>query len=192
MGNDRPDLKTVWSTQDVEGFSMPLDEIRAKSAKFQKRVRNRNRREYIAALFVVVVFACYAVFLPGLIVKIGCGLVIAGTLFVAWQLHRRTSMDTPPLGESVVEYVAFHRSELVRQRDALKSVAAWYLAPLVPGLAVFMYGIFSLVPIRASAVWGLVLSLAIVVAVFAGVWRLNRWAAARMQKQIDALDRKDA
>src|SRR5471030_3451406 len=59
MENERPDdLKNVWQNQTVEANQMSLDELRRKAGKFQKRIRNRNLREYAASVVVVAVF-CY-------------------------------------------------------------------------------------------------------------------------------------
>ena len=48
MAND--DLLRVWQDQPVENAPMPLEEIRRKARQFESTIRNRNRREYLAAL----------------------------------------------------------------------------------------------------------------------------------------------
>ncbi len=189
MASDGRDARNVWSAQETEGFAMPIEEIRARSTKLQSKVRHRNAWEYAAALVVVAAFGCYAWFLPGLLLKTGSVLVILGTMVVVWQLHWRASAETPPLGDSVMEHLAFQRRELARQRDALRSVALWYLGPFVPGFTLFLLGLYQRVPPNHAVPAALHATIGLSVAVFVGVWVLNRWGAARIQKQIDALDR---
>ena len=61
MANELPpdDLKNLWQGQNVEATRMTLEEIRQKAAKFQKRIRNRNLREYAAAVVVFGWFGFY-------------------------------------------------------------------------------------------------------------------------------------
>lgn len=190
MTTDRPssDIKKIWSTQATEGFTMSLDEIRARSTKLQRMVGNRNLREYLAAIFVIILFGFYAWIFPSLLMKAGSVLIMLGTLVVVWQLHKRGSAQSTPLGVSVHEHIAFHRSELIRQRDALRSVPIWYLAPFVPGLVVFLLGL----SLRAPATWLAFLTMGasagFCALIFGLVWWLNKWAASQLQKQIDALE----
>jgi hypothetical protein len=117
------------------------------------------------------------------VTRLGAALVVAGTLVVMWQLNRRASSRVVPadLGGACLQ---FQRDELVRQRDALRSVWLWYLVPLLPGLVVFMWGMQ-----RGSAhhpfemlVDGFMLAVFVTIAV------INRRAAAKLQRQIDILD----
>ena len=80
--------------------------------------------------------------------------------------------------------MAFLRSELVRQRDALRNVHFWYLGPLVP----------AMVLISAARIVGHPWSwnLAFPEGAWAGfvflLWWVNRRGARLLQRQIDALD----
>jgi hypothetical protein len=109
-------------------------------------------------------------------------LVVLGTLVVMWQLHRRAASRAVPkdFGASGLQ---FQRTELARQCDALRSVWLWYLAPLVPGFAVFMWGRQG----RSAKPAYLLVDLTML-AVFAAIAWINRWGAAKLQRQIDALD----
>jgi hypothetical protein len=177
----------MWTAQPTEGFVLPLDQLHAQAAKLHRTVQRRNLIEYIAAVFVIAAFSMYVFILPGVLFKVGSLLVIGGTLFVVWQLHRRATAEPLPLGVPLAELVAFHRRELIRQRDALRSVATWYLAPFVPGMTLFIAGFAFAAPLGRLAVPVALMMAAICAAVFAGVWRLNVWGASLLQKRIDAL-----
>jgi hypothetical protein len=189
MSNERPSLQQIWNTQTTEGFAMPLDEIRAKSVTFQRRIRNRNIREYAAFFVVAIVFAHLVLTLPGLATKAGCVLVILGASYALWQLHRRAAAALPPETGSLMDVVAFHRGELIRQRDALQSITRWYLAPLVPGFAVFLYGLHLHIPSSQAAIFAPLAMAGVILVTFGLIRRLNRLAAQALQQSIDALDR---
>ena len=77
----------------------------------------------------------------------------------------------------------FTRSELVRQRDLLRSVWWWYLLPFVPGMLLIPVGYWLEGP-----GWVL-LALGIFVAVaFVGIGLLNQRVAHKLQRRIDDLD----
>ena len=73
-----------------------------------------------------------------------------------------------------------------RQRDVVKNVWRWYLAPLVPGFVV--YTVAYALAFRRPASWaGLALLDVIIAAVFFGVWKMNMRAARCLQRKIDEL-----
>jgi hypothetical protein len=183
-----PDIRNLWREQKTEE-SVTLDDIRRRATKFQKRIRDRNLVEYIAAAFVVVLFGLYVWLLAGMLVKIGSALCIVGSLFVVWQLHRRASAE--PVPDAAL--LDFHRRALVRQRDALRSVWLWYLAPFVPGVALMILGRWF----QSHASWRtlardhevILMAAAVVFLIFLAVWLLNVAAAAKLDRRIDDLDR---
>lgn len=46
-----------------------------------------------------------------------------------------------------------HGAELVRQRDALRSAWLWYIGPLLPGLALFLWGRQQELATPAAQAW---------------------------------------
>jgi hypothetical protein len=187
------DIKKLWRNQKTEDDTVTLDDIRKRAAKFQSRIHRRNLREYFAAAIVVVVFGLYAWIFPGWMMKTGSVLSIAAALFVSWQIHKRASAYTPPQDSSAMSLLEFHRQELVRQRDALKSVWLWYLAPCVPGMVLIVLGRYLQFHAQGRTLaWDhqiIILCAIIVVMVLGLVWLLNAWVAEKLQRQIDEFDR---
>ena len=183
------DPQTLWQSQPREYDPMTLAEIREKARKFQAKLRRRNTIEYVACVVVILLF------LPGLLhsgswmMQAGCGLNMAAAVFVGWQLHVRGSARAAPDGDHAM--VDFHRRELIRQRDALRSVGVWYLAPMIPGMVLLMLGRWfqSHAPGRSIAVDHLAIALsgAIAALVFSGIWLLNQRGADRLQRLIEEL-----
>ena len=140
----------------------------------------------------VLVFGFYAWVLPGWMIKAGSLLVMMGTPWIVWQLSRRACAASLPESSGMV-LLEFHRQELLRQRNAAKSVAWWYIAPVIPGVVMMTLGrYFQFHAPGRTLAWDhqiVILCFAIVALTFAIVWLLNAWAAERPQRRIDELDK---
>lgn len=176
------DARLLWREQAVAALQpLPADALAAQAHRLQHTVGRRNRRETVAAALVAVVFLGYAWFFPYWLTKLGALLNVAGVGVMLWQLRRRASAQPPPeaLAASLLQ---FHRAELARQRDALRSAWRWYVAPLVPGLVLFLCGRQI-----ENGQWRPGVFVATVAVLAAIVW-INRRAANRLQREIDDLD----
>lgn len=171
---------------------MSLADIHTRAERFQLRIRTRNWIEYAAAGFVVAFFGWMAATVPEPIVQIGAVLIVLGALYVCWKLHqlgRAASGDEMNAGAQ--SWAAFHRAELTRQSDALRTVWRWYLAPFVPGMLVFLAGV-SFTPANpaplAARLTVFLVGLALMGAMFAAIAWLNAQAVKRLDAEIAALD----
>jgi hypothetical protein len=182
-------LQSLWKSQKQEDFSMSLADIHARAERFQTRIRVRNWIEYAAAAFVIAAFGYFALTMPDWLVRAGAALIMAGALYVAWKLN---AIARAGAKDDAASWADFHRAELVRQRDALRSVWRWYLGPFVPGMVVFLAGVAfapdAAAPLAAKA-GVFALGIAVIGAIFWLVAQLNVRAAAALDKEIAALDR---
>jgi len=192
------DLLNAWQQLPGEPPRFTPEELRGRISKFERTILRRNLREYFAAAFVLAVFAYYAWIFPTLLLRIGCGLLIVGTAYVITQLHRRASTRPVPVDMGLQNCLDFQRSQLANQRDALNAVWSWYLLPFVPGMAVFLIGLFQFTkniteaagkPFHAgAALLGFAIVTGCVTAIFILIGMLNHRAARKLQLQIDDLD----
>ena len=189
------DVRSLWKTQQVEPLQISLAELHKKARKLEKRVLWRNLREYAASAVVIACFGYYIWEFPAPMVRFGCGLVIAGTLLVVYTLHRSGAARTVPAETAFRSCLDFHRRELERQRDLQRGVCTWYLLPFVPGLAVFLLGLFRWTmeqPNAPAHACLIMITFGLTVAgcalVFIAVGKLNQWAVRKLQREIDALD----
>lgn len=176
-------LKALWQTQEEEGPVMAIEDIRRHADTFGAQVRRRNLTEYVAGAVVIVLFGGFAVVAKDAMLRASGVAIVLGCALVMWLMWRRASAGAAPADAAAADLMAFHKGELARQRDMLAWVPVWYLGPLVPGMALFYWGIARLGPVKAS-LW---IAMAVSVAVFAGVAALNLWAARGIQRQIDEL-----
>jgi hypothetical protein len=186
------DLKQLWKSQPAETAAFSTNELRARALAFQRRITRRNLLEYAAGAAVIAWYCVRFWLHPSLLVRTGCVLVVLGVGVVLYQLHRRLGSRTPPPENLGMPSLAFHRAELVRQRDGLRDAWLWYVAPFVPGMAVVMWGLETELAGPQSAWRGAVIPLAILALAAVGVAWLNRRAANQLQVEIDALDRQAA
>lgn len=176
----------IWQSQPVEGMKVSADVIRLRATKFERKISRRNLRETIAGLLVIVFFGyCFAT-THQIALRTTWGLFIAGMILVLINLRRQASARTVPPEMGGTSCVEFFRSELEHQRDALRNVWKWYLAPVVPGYVALNVA-FALGFGYAGLDRLVVLDL-FFVAVFVGIWWLNQHAARRLQRTIDELE----
>jgi len=187
MQND--EICNLWQAQGSGPAPLTLEELRRKGGKFRSQIARRNLREYVVTALMMPYFAYFAWTsrLPAM--RMGNGLMMAGLLYMAYQLHRRAAAGEAPAEMAWKTCVAFHRAELERQRDALGGVWKWYLGPLVPGLATIL-GAGCMAGFQRSTLAGMVALAASGVVALGMAWigRLNMRTAAGIQRQIDALD----
>jgi len=187
------DLRSLWQTMPTTPVAITADEMRMRATAFQRQVRQRNLVEYVAAAFVTVIFGWYATFpIPATPLWPAANImIIAGVVVVVLNLHCLARATTLPDNTTAANLIDFQRRELIRQRDALKSVWLWYIGPMVPGLIVWFIavgvGMPGLAPVRALI--GLGGAAVVSLLVFGLIILLNLLGASRLQRMIDDIDR---
>lgn len=183
-------IKQAWQDSVTEASLPPIETIRAGADLFYRKVRRRNLIEYAACAVCVVCFSYYVFWLPLVTARIGAALIVIGTLFAAWQLHRRAPAVAPPEAAGDTSILAHTRAQLVRQRDALASIFSWYMLPFAPGLLVMAFApIIEGRPMfpgqDARGPW---IATAVTAALFGFLWWLNRVGARKLQRRIEEID----
>lgn len=177
-------VQEIWQNQPSERVHMSAEAIRKRATKFERRMWRRNLRESIAAAVVIVGFSYFFVTTHEVPYRITWALFIAGMIWVIVQLYRKGAPKSMPADIGRATCLEFFRSELERQRDLIKDVWTWYLAPMVPGYVTLNV---AFVVTRPSKWPALVLMDLFFVAMFIGVWQLNVWGARCLQRTIDEL-----
>jgi hypothetical protein len=188
--DERPDpLQALWQAQEVKPVELSYEAIRKQSEKFSRTIRLRNLREWAACALLVPTFGWMAYQARGApLTRIACLLICAGVLYVARRLARDGKPPSLPLEASTTAHLAAYRADLEKHRDLLRSVARWYVGPMVPGLVLFNLGAAVEMPMPGPGRWLVAgLSLLFCAAVSGGVIWLNRVAARKLQGEIDAL-----
>ena len=187
--SEHSNMQQVWQSQPTEGVRMSVAEAHAKASAFQTKIWRRNLREYAAAALVILFFGYRMMGTADQLVRAGMALIIAGTCYLTWQLHRKGSASQLPEEAGLSSFIDFQRRQLVRQRDMLTSIWSWYLGPLLPGLALMMVALGRSNPGHLKHMWLFITAyLGVILLVFWAIAGLNKRAARRLQRQIDELD----
>ncbi|ANY19870.1 hypothetical protein A6F68_01353 [Tsuneonella dongtanensis] len=179
-----------WQSADTAVALPPLETLRARSDRFRRRIARRNVLEYAAGVFVVAGFGFTLISVPLVPMQIASAMIIAATIYVLWQLHRRAGNLPDDCEAGAVPVLVHQRAALARQRDALKGVFGWYIAPFLPGMALFFASPIVLDPpaVGSEAFFRLLLSGGVLLAISVGVWWINQMAARELQRQIEEID----
>jgi hypothetical protein len=180
----RNPVKETWQAYASDVTIPRLEDVRAGAAKFDRQIRMRNSIEYGAGAIVIAAFSYYAISHPGFWAKVANVLIVIGTCFVMWQLHRRASILQASADLPLSALLQHQRQNLVRQRDALKSVFWWYLLPFIPGQMVFLIAI----PKPPGTEWMTLVFAGFLLLGLLAIWSWNQKGAAKLQKAIDEVD----
>jgi hypothetical protein len=182
-------VKQAWQASVEVAGGPPLEEVRKGADKFYRTVRLRNRIEYFACAIGIVVFTYKLFSAPTVFHTVGLALLIAALIYMPWQLHRRASAVSPDTAGTMPIYV-FLRGQLVRQRDALKTVIGWYVLPLLPGFAFIIAGngLDPAIEAAGPPIWARWLFLFGMAAFGGAIWWFNQLGARKLQKRIDEID----
>jgi len=180
-----------WGAQQPNASFANPSKFQKRSTMFERKIRRRNMFEYIAGLIGSIMFAWFAwtAFTEGESLMAASWLLqIVGTIVVLLNL-RKVGSNLPHSPEQ--DCRSHLRAQLAHQHKALSSVGRWYLGPFIPGLlAVFlaMVEITSRQTGWAIAFGMLALPAVVVVAMFVGIFWLNKRAAKQLAQQISELD----
>ncbi|HEY7190602.1 MAG TPA: hypothetical protein VH436_28820 [Vicinamibacterales bacterium] len=178
-------LTMPWVTHSAPP-PLSMESLPVYARNFQRTIWWRNLRESIACGFVLWWSLRSFWSNDGPVERAGFVLITAGVLFVLVFLNAGAASRKVPRDADTQTLRAFHRREVVRQRDVLLAVPYWYLLPFVPGMILLVFSNPHNQPLAALFVFVAVLAL-----VFYGIWRLNVWAARRLDQEllkIDALE----
>lgn len=176
----------LWQSQPTEGIKMSTQAIRLRAGKFERKISHRNIREYVASLLAAMAFVYFLATTHDVLFRIAYLLFIGGMGWVVFQLHRKGAAKTMPEAMGTSTSLQFFRAELERQRDVVKNVWPWYLAPLLPGFAVLTIGYAMARPFPAGLISAVLLDVCVAV-LFYGIWKMNARAARCLQHTIDEL-----
>lgn len=176
------DPRSLWQSQEDERMTLTLEEVRRKAARMERRIYWRNLREYVAGAIVIAVFGASPWRFRGwqLVPSL---LLIAGTIYVLFQIHRRGAARSLPADADVNASLGFHIRELERQRDALRTVWLWYLLPFVPGLVAEL----AVSAVERGVSGPLIACGVAFPLMFIGIWKLNESGARKLDRRIQEL-----
>jgi hypothetical protein len=135
-----PPHSSLRQTSSTTEVPMYLEEIRWRAEELQRELRRRNRWIYLAAAAILMVFGACLARTGVAAARMGSAFIIAGTLYIVWQLWNGGAARSVPAGKGFDLYRDFCRSELDRQCKLLRRIQYAYVGLLVPGLLLVLAG----------------------------------------------------
>ena len=180
-------VQQLWQSQPVEVTKMPVEELRRRAGKFERKIRWRNIREYIASLVAAGLMVYFYVGAHDVASRVTFALFLAAMLWIVIALHYMGSAKRTPADVDTLTTHQFYRAELERQLTVVKNVWWWYLAPLVPGCIACTVS-YVMEPHHTGVWGGLIFMNALFVVSFYAVWKLNIRAARCLERMINDLN----
>lgn len=182
---------TPWmARQNDATLSAPRD-CQSRATTFERQIRRRNLLEGIAGTFVILGFGITAgmfIAVGELLLALAPILTVIAAIFVIVKLFRDGSMEARRPEEACASHL---RRQLTRQRDLLRGVPKWYLAPFLPGLFGFYLAFAAKDAATAgwpSAIQNIGFHLVSTLALFVFLAWLNLRAARKLDREISAMD----
>ena len=179
---DLNDPRSLWQSQEDERMTLTLEEVRQRAARLEGRIYWRNLREYVAGAIVIAALGVRLWHSQGWRLAPPV-LLIAGTGYVMFQIHRRGATRSLPVDVDLKASLDFHIRELERQRNALRTVWLWYLLPFVPGFVAEIV----MSAVDRGVTWPLIAFGAALPLMFIGIWKLNESGARKLDRRIQEL-----
>jgi len=149
-----------------------LSELDSQLKCFDRNIKKRNLREYIAAIIVTLVFGTGAFLIPGLFSKIGLTIVALYGIMVVMVLRNANKYKPDNYSLPTSEYLVKHREYLVKERNLLKNVIFWYILPPFVGCVIFIIGQNRTFP-------QMIISILIIFGINAFIYMLNKYAVKK-------------
>lgn len=184
--SDFDDIQALWKRQPTTVPEVDMDMIKKNANRFHNQILLRNLSEWLACAFLVVCFTVVALDADFHVVsRVGAILNALGAALVGHRLMLDGRLKKmPDAAQDTQGYLAAYRNNVLQQAQLTHDVWRWYLAPLSPGLIVFMVGVMLAEP----ASWTLVVPIMLgIAAAFVGIHFLNRLAAKKMREKVEEL-----
>jgi hypothetical protein len=160
-------------------------DVLSKSNALMKTVRRRTLGGYAACAFVILWLLRDYFLFSNAPQKVGSGIIVGASLYMAYQLYRRRGGAFPPDPGSPA-FADSYRAELERQRDFHRGAWLWSrIVFLFPGCVLLSIG-FLLGDPKHGRYWATMVATFVILSIVAVP--LNLRLSRKYQRQIDELD----
>lgn len=184
-------LKKLWQEQNFRSSPPLSDEAQIAAMKtrmkgFDETIRWRDYGEVAACIFIVGWFGWNLLFRNNSpLTQAGCVVLIVSAVFIAWKLiWSKRRLPKPEANAPIFDAVKVELQKVENQIGLLKSVAWWYLLPLLVGVMMCYWGGRGSIPSKLTYS-------AFVLALFAFIYWLNQLVVRNnllpLKRKLDAL-----
>ncbi len=139
------ELVKIWQSSpntEVIKFekSRLMVDVQSGLSRIEMAIKARDRHELMACLAIIPAFGITACFIPFLLSKIACILIVAWSIFVLIRLKQAKKNKPCSLSASYRDYLLQSKVFLQAQRQMLNTVLWWYILPFLVGCNLFLLG----------------------------------------------------
>ncbi len=185
------DPKSLWNKQEIIMSPLALSEIKSQALKMHHRLLWRDRIEYLAGLFCMMLFIFLAFISPEWTFRAACALLVAGIGCICYNLYQRKSEAPDDSIRFAANSADFHLDQLRHQYAMLSSVGKWYIGPILPGMAAFLMAAIYEASKQVgtlNAILGSLPGIAVSTLILLGIYWLNMRAAKKLKERIETLE----
>ncbi len=183
------DPQQLWQAQPKAFAPITLAEIHRRAQSFRRHALRRRITSWACAALGALAMTWRLQKIDSWMMQLGVVLLLLAVLFALWRWQAVNAIG--PLPDEGEALVAAYRSNLVRLRDARRTIALWFIVPPLPGMALLLLGRWTqrhtpglpialdhFIVVLVTTIVGLSLA-------FSYVW--NQREADRLQRKIDEL-----
>ena len=178
------EARAVWQSQPAETPPTP-DVTRRNAEQMEKKMRRDTYGLYAALISSAIVIVGIAALFPNAMLITGASLTLCGFGYLAYEVHQRRRADSA-IDQGTTTSVDYQRALLQHRRDFHRKRLWLGVLSLAPGGILFFAGFAAAQPRLAPFIY---FQLATFITAIVLIIPLNRRAAMRLQRDIDALDR---
>jgi hypothetical protein len=190
MNPNDDELRRLWQSNEPEkkmNSVISISEIREQSNAFERKMKLRNLREYVAASIIVVAFGWRAFHAHSFLEAASCVELVGTAVWITSALVKKGATDPGP-DATLKQLINYHRSQMDRQIELLSRVMVWYLAPIAVGIV----GLLTADAMRLGLTPVILGTTATFVVLFVLIAILNKRAAAKLENDRALLPQGDA
>ncbi len=185
MEGDDP-IRAMWRGQKAKEIpEMSLEVLQERSGRLASKVAVRKWSETVAGSLSMVALGAWGLLASTPLLRLSCALLVVGEAIVIVGMWRVSAKTPAPSSASTQDLLSFYRGELGRERDRLRDIARWYLAPVAPGIVLFPFGVYAALGISSLLVTAVTLvSTALTYVIIVA---LHRRSAQRIARELESL-----
>jgi len=179
------ELRHRWQSMTDTAPAVSLQYVRHRMSMLESQARRRNAAEYFGAVvgFAVLVWSFFDV--QNTLFRIALVTLALGVTYSLFRWYRAGSVKSLEGPVGIGDGLVAYRNELERQHAARHDNWRWYIAPSLPGTALLLVALFLMGPGRLGP---FVIAILFISAWIGSIMWMNARSAARLQREIDALD----
>ena len=143
MLND--ELEKIWqNSAKAEGIKFDKKELikalNMQLNQFDRIIKNRNRREIVAAIIIILLSGTGFLFFTDILSRIGMALGVFYGVLVVYMLRNTKKQKPANYDLPIKDYLVEYRHYLIKERSLIVNVIYWYLLPPFIACLLFFIG----------------------------------------------------